>query len=133
MESLFMTGNPKPWFDKAYDDLEMARRALSPSSPLPGMACYHAQQCVEKVLKGYLVAQQVEFRWVHDLVYLIQLCVNCHSEFETLLDAADILNAYATQVRYPAEETPDPSLEDAEKAIDSAEQIALFVKSRMIL
>ena len=33
------------WFLKGDQDLEMARRALGPGNPLPGMACYHSQQC----------------------------------------------------------------------------------------
>ena len=37
------------WFEKADQDLEMARRALGPEKPLPGMACYHAQQCAENI------------------------------------------------------------------------------------
>ena len=49
------------WFEKADQDLELARRALGPGKPLPGMACYHAQQCAEKYLKGYLIAHSVPF------------------------------------------------------------------------
>ncbi len=62
------------WFEKADQDLEMARRALDPKQPLSEMACYHAQQCAEKYLKGYLIAHSVSFRFVHDLIYLTQ-CV----------------------------------------------------------
>ena len=51
----------RDWFEKADQDLELARRALGPGKPLPGMACYHAQQCAEKYLKGYLIAHSVPF------------------------------------------------------------------------
>ena len=57
----------RDWFEKAdqdLEDLELARRALGPEEPLPGMACYHAQQCAEKYLKGYLIAHSVPFRFV---------------------------------------------------------------------
>ena len=50
----------------------MARRAMNAGSPLPAMACYHCQQCAEKYLKGFLVSRSVEFRPVHDLLYLLQ-------------------------------------------------------------
>lgn len=69
---------PRPeqdWFEKADQDLEMARRGLGPGTPLPAMARYHSQQCAEKYLKGYLVAHSIPFRYVHDLVYLMQLCI----------------------------------------------------------
>ena len=52
------------WFEKADQDLEIARRALEPGKPLPGIACYHAQQCAEKYLKGYLTAYRlIESAW----------------------------------------------------------------------
>ena len=41
----------RDWFEKADQDLELARRALGPGKPLPEMACYHAQQCAEKYLR----------------------------------------------------------------------------------
>ena len=65
-----MTGKPpdQAWFAKAADDLELARRALGPDRPVPDLACYHAQQCAEKYLKGYLVAHGVPFRFVHSPV-----------------------------------------------------------------
>lgn len=65
-----MTATPpeQAWFAKADEDLELARRALGPGRPLTAMACYHAQQCAEKYLKGYLVAHDVPFRFVHSPV-----------------------------------------------------------------
>ena len=51
----------RDWFEKADQDLELARRALGPGKPLPEMACYHAQQCAEKYLKGYLISHSVPF------------------------------------------------------------------------
>ena len=41
------------WFEKAEQDMEIARRAMDPEGPIPEMACYHNQQCAEKSLKGY--------------------------------------------------------------------------------
>ena len=37
----------RDWFERADQDLEMARRALGPGTPLPAMACYHSQQAAE--------------------------------------------------------------------------------------
>ena len=42
---------PRPeqdWFEKAEQNLEMARRAMLPGNPIPPKTCYHAQQCAEK-------------------------------------------------------------------------------------
>jgi len=92
---------PKSWFEKAAEDLVMARRAMDPIGPLPAMACYHAQQCAEKHLKGFLAFRNVPFRFVHDLIYLTQLCMETEPDFSELLSAAEVLGEYGTRVRYP--------------------------------
>ena len=122
--------DPRPehaWFVKADDDIELARRALGPDRPLPALACYHAQQCAEKYLKGYLVAHSVSFRFVHDLGYLIDLCTGLDPAFADLLPAAITLNPYVGTARYPAEAAQVPDIEAAHKAIRLAQQIADFV------
>ena len=55
------------WFEKAEKDMEMARRTMDPKGPIPEMACYHSQQCAEKYRKGYLISQNIDFLYVHDL------------------------------------------------------------------
>ena len=115
------------WFEKADQDLEMARRALGPEKPLPEMACYHAQQCAEKYLKGYLIAHSVPFRFVHDLVYLTQLCTAREPAFEELMSAVEILGEYGTTVRYPMGGSEEPNVETAKEAIRLAEQVAALV------
>ena len=117
----------RDWFEKADQDLELARRALGPGKPLPGMACYHAQQCAEKYLKGYLIARSVPFRFVHDLVYLTQLCATQEPAFEQLMSAAEILGEYGTALRYPMEGSEEPDVEAAREAIRLAEQVAASV------
>ena len=115
------------WFAKADEDLEMARRALGPDHALPAMACYHAQQCAEKYLKGYLVAHGVPFRLVHDLGYLVGLCAGINPAFTNLRPAAITLNPFVATARYPSEAAQEPDIEAAEKAIAVAEQIAAAV------
>ncbi len=118
----------RAWFERADQDLEMARRALGPEKPLPGMACYHAQQCAEKYLKGYLIAQSISFRFVHDLVYLTQLCAARELVFEELMSAAEILGEYGVTMRYPMEDSEEPDIEAAREAIELAEQVIALVR-----
>lgn len=129
-----MTGTPREaagWFEKAREDLVMARRAMDPAAPLPAMACFHAQQCAEKMLKGYLMARQVQFRFVHDLVYLLQLCTEQEPAFSELLPAAEILGEYGVRVRYPMEEEAKPDEEAAQEALRLAEEVRAFIEQRM--
>ena len=118
----------RAWFEKAGQDLEMACRALGPEKPLPGMACYHAQQCAEKYLKGYLIAQSMSFRFVHDLVYLTQLCAAQEPAFEELMSASEILGEYGVTMRYPMEDSEEPDIEAANEAIELAEQVIALVR-----
>ena len=127
-----MTDTPpeQAWFSKADEDLELARRALGPDRPLPAMACFHAQQCAEKYLKGYLVVHEVPFRLVHDLPYLIRLGTGLNPALADLRPAAEILNEYSSITRYPTEGAHDPDIEAADQAITLAEQIAAAVSRR---
>lgn len=123
--------DPGGWFEKADQDMEMARRALDPKGPLPAMACYHAQQAAEKYLKGYLVARQVQFRFVHDLVYLVQLCAEQDPSFRELLPTGEVLGEYATRVRYPLETESEPDEAKAREALGLAERMMAFIESRL--
>ena len=123
---------PRPerdWFEKAEQDLEMARRAMLPGNPIPAMACYHAQQCAEKYLKGFLVSRAHSFNFVHDLFYLTQECAKLRPIFLELELAAETLGRYGAGVRYPMENFVDPDEDEAWEAVRLAEEIATFVKS----
>ena len=59
------------WFSKAESDLITARLLLE-AGPYDN-ACFHAQQAVEKYLKGRLVLGEVPFPLTHDLQELQRL------------------------------------------------------------
>ena len=127
-----MSGRPRERdkFTKADQDLEMARRAMTPGNPLPAMACYHAQQCAEKYLKGFLISRSHRFNFVHDLFYLVQECAKIQPAFSELELAAETLGMYGAAVRYPTEDFVDPDEEEACEAVKLAEQVAMFVLSQ---
>lgn len=125
---------PRPeqaWFEKAEQFLEMARRAMLPGNPFPDMACYHAQQCAEKYLKGFLVSRSHSFNFVHDLFYLTQECAKLQPAFLELALAAETLGRYGAGVRYPMENFVDPDEEEAWEAIKLAGKVATFVKNQL--
>ena len=63
------------WVNKAEADYQSAvalhRRR---KAPLPDIVCYLCQQCVEKYLKAYLIAQGSMPPRIHDLEELLNLC-----------------------------------------------------------
>ena len=125
------SGRTSDWFAKAEADLRAAEMVLNAEDPVTDIACYHAQQCAEKYLKGYLVSREIPFRFVHELAYLTRLCMDVDSDFASLLGPAAELQDYASDVRYPLEGVSALALQDARGAIERARLIREFVLSRI--
>ncbi|ABY92295.1 HEPN domain-containing protein [Thermoanaerobacter sp. X514] len=70
------------WLDYANDDLKAAKELLK--TDLHNIVCFHSQQAVEKALKAYLVFNNVNPPQVHNLITLLELCINLDKEFEIL-------------------------------------------------
>jgi len=67
----------KPHLEEAWRSLRLAHRDARAFHVLaqdelthPSVACFHAQQAVEKALKAALFALRIEFRRTHDLLEL---------------------------------------------------------------
>ena len=64
------------WIEKAEGDFHTAlREARTRKNPNYDAACFHCQQCAEKYLKAYLQEHGHRFNPVHDLIYLLELCL----------------------------------------------------------
>ncbi len=106
------------FFRKADSDLADARRTVSSEGPYD-TACFHAQQAVEKYLKGYLAYREQAIPRTHDLEELQRLCVELKPMPD--LDALDLteLTAYAVELRYDAEFwPPQPTASEAVQLAD---------------
>ena len=74
------------WHMIALEDLDSAKHLLS----RPFMtALFHIQQCAEKTLKSYLVLKKGSVKKTHDLVQLINLCMEIDQSFEELRHISD--------------------------------------------
>ncbi|BCB27266.1 DNA-binding protein [Sulfurimicrobium lacus] len=90
----------------------------APHIRLP-VACFHAQQAVEKALKAVLTVQGVPFRRTHELAELAQL-LSDHDVFPpATLDQLDALNPYAVVFRYDDSEIETLSRDEAEEIMES--------------
>ena len=120
------------WVLKAEADFAtVERECRARRSPNYDGACFHAQQAAEKYLKGYLVAKAIEFRCVHELAYLVRLCMGVESDFSTLLPPAAELQDYATDVRYPPDESEVLTQDDAREAVQRAHEVRDFVRQAL--
>ena len=56
------------WLSFGAEDLRLARHGLKMESGCPyRLIAYHAQQCVEKNLKAYLVYHGIDFPYTHNI------------------------------------------------------------------
>ena len=83
------------WVEKAEEDWEVALALGSPQSHAYNAICFHAQQCVEKYLKGQLQEESVTVPKTHDLGKLLDLLLPTHPLWSTLRPALDTLTIYA--------------------------------------
>jgi HEPN domain-containing protein len=91
----------KAWFQKGENDLIAARMIIQNPDPPTDTICFHAQQCAEKYLKGYLTLHNIEVEKTHDLVSLNNRCSEIDTQFKTLAEACAKLSVYAVEARYP--------------------------------
>jgi HEPN domain-containing protein len=118
------------WLMRAEHDLRVAEYLLSMPDPPPESVGFHAQQCAEKALKGFLTFHQAPFERRHDLNYLIDLCAPLDHDFEQFRAEADELTPYAVEFRYP-DALPLMPLEMAQAAVGTAARIYAVVLDRL--
>lgn len=128
MESVSMRAH-KQWQLIALEDLDSAKHLFSRSFMT---TLFHAQQCTEKSLKAYLVLKRNIVIKTHDLVRLVDLCLEVNREFEVLRPLAAELTPYETAGRYPDSNFTKPTQERMQKLIEQSEYIFDFATERLI-
>lgn len=94
----------REWLAKAEGDYSTAlRECRARKSPNYDAACFHAQQCIEKLIKGFLQAHDVPFAKIHSLPVLLDQCLGIQPMWEVLRSDLKELTRYAVQFRYPGE------------------------------
>lgn len=122
--------NFRDWLEKGNHDLEDAKRLLE-NGGYTDTICFHAQQAVEKHLKGYLVYKKINPRNIHHLEELAKNCAKFEKGFLEFLDECLLLTRYYIETRYPPLVPVRYPKEEASKAIRIAETIVAFVKSKI--
>jgi HEPN domain-containing protein len=93
----------RDWAQKAENDLKNAAHTLGMGKACPtDTVCFHAQQCVEKYLKVFLVSKEIDFPKTHDIKELISL-LPPRSRPQVTPEEQRRLTDYATVTRYPGD------------------------------
>ena len=121
----------KNWIKKADGDLKTAKDELNTTDPVTTAICFHAQQCVEKYLKTYLVFHKKDFKKIHDVAEHLELCKEIDGSFDTLREYKIAeLTRYATKMRY-GDDFHCPSKDEAQEAVVKAEKVKGFVLKKL--
>jgi len=118
------------WLEKAENDLLTATTLLKLGRQCPtDTVCFHAQQCIEKYLKGLLVWRSRSFPKTHDLTALMGLLAAADRP-ELSADEQEMLTRYATVMRYPGDYAPI-SLAEARAAVKIARRVRRQARKRL--
>ncbi len=118
------------WVKYSKTDLDVAKQLLENMRPRPlEIICYHAQQSAEKILKAFLVRNDILPPKIHDLIRLCEMCGEIDKAFDEIAVSCGSLNRYSVLPRYPFE------LEileaDAETAIQKADSVFGWVTPKL--
>ena len=91
---------------------------------------FHAQQAVEKAIKGFLSWHDRPFRKTHNLVELGEAATAVDPALESGLRRAAPLTEYAWRFRYPGD-LVEPSIEEASEALAIAREVFDSLLSRL--
>ena len=114
------------WFKKAHDDLKIAFHIFNSMHPKPAdTTCFLSQQAAEKALKAFLLYNDVEAPYTHDLSELCKACIKINPAFAEYYRDCAPLTRYAVRTRYPE---PDEVCEEtAAEALRKAVRVYQFI------
>ena len=118
----------RAWLRYSSRDLNGARDMARPGSKAsPYQAAFWAQQAAEKAIKGALTYASVRFEETHRLNALAALLPTDWDTRRTSNALAE-LSRYAVQTRYPDVDEPEPTAEDARRAITQAAAVLQAIR-----
>jgi HEPN domain-containing protein len=110
------------WLKKAEEDFGFASSVLEDST-FYAQICFHFHQAAEKYLKAFIVARDLEFQKIHDLLVLLKLCSAVEPGFSEIRDDCKFLNRFYIDTRYPVHWPTNYTKEEALKAKSACEQV----------
>lgn len=131
MKAKKFTQKHEEWLLISEEELKLAKLAVATEEVIIIPTVFLAQQAAEKALKAYLAYHKQKITKTHDLVDLVENCIELDAEFAQLLDYATRLNPFITQCRYPDTCFDIPDLTTVKMIIEEAEKILEFVKAKI--
>lgn len=115
------------WVEKANGDFHTARRELAVTDqPNFDAVCFHAQQCIEKLMKAALIKKGCQPPKTHDLIQLSDLLAVQDNSWQADIQDLRFLNQAAVGFRYPGDSA---GYEEAEEAVGICERLRTVLRS----
>ncbi|HPC61201.1 MAG TPA: HEPN domain-containing protein [Verrucomicrobiota bacterium] len=119
----------REWVRKAENDFKVASQILRRRKDVvPDAACFFCQQCVEKYLKARLIEAGLPFPRTHDLLQLLNACLQVEPLWAAYAKAVDVLSDYAVDFRYPGRSA---SLREARNALHHCRSIRREIRGAL--
>ncbi len=113
------------WLNKAAEDYRTMKREYRVIvEPSYSAVCFHAQQCVEKLLKAFLHTNAIYFPKTHDIKELFTLTLSVRPEWHLLIEPNAFLTSYAIDTRYPGD---TPYKAEADEAVAACENVRVII------
>lgn len=120
----------REWLKKAEEDFGFASISLK-ETKYYAQICFHFHQAAEKYLKAFIVANHLEFRPVHNLIELLNICKDKNPKIEELKEACQYLNPFYIDTRYPVHWPTHYDRETATNAMKAAKKIRDWIKTAL--
>ncbi len=118
------------WLKKAEEDFHVAQELMERDRISYNPVGFHAQQAVEKCLKGLLTRHQIPFPKTHEIEELLVLAEKATPGIQAELRGAEILSPFGVEIRYP-DEHPDLNREQGAEAVRLAVKVRTAVMQRL--
>lgn len=120
----------REWLAKADGDFRTAQRELAAAeAPNLDAVCFHAQQCIEKLMKAQLIAWGELPPKTHDLVFLADAISRGNPDWQWPEDELRFLTRAAVAFRYPGESAEQA---DAAEAVEIAARLRTALLARLV-
>jgi len=120
----------RQWLHKAEHDLLNICNNLAAETIPTDTVCFHAQQAIEKLLKGLLVANGRNIAKTHDLVKLLTDVGDLAPELLPLEEQLEEISEYGVAIRYP-DDFYEPTMDEAHLAYDIAVKIQTIIVNKI--
>ena len=120
----------RQWLRKAEHDLLNICNNLAAATIPTDTVCFHAQQAIEKLFKGLLVANGRHIAKTHDLVKLLTDVADLAPELLPFEERLEEISEYGVAVRYP-DDYYEPTIDEARHAYDTALAIQTIIVDKI--